>query len=68
MNFVFIHPFKLKRVPADEHTYVPHRNQHDQSEGSEFLDDAIRMDEVQFAPNAERLTLNAERETRNTES
>jgi hypothetical protein len=48
MNFVFIHPFKLKRVPADEHTYVPHRNLHDQSEGSEFLDDAIRMDDVQF--------------------
>ena len=67
MNFVFIHPFKLKKVPADEHTYVPHRNLHDQSEGSEFLDDAIRMDEMQFTQNDERLTQNAERKTQNAE-
>jgi hypothetical protein len=50
MNLIFIHPFKLKRVSANDHTYVPHRNLHDTSEGSEFLDDAIHLEDVQETP------------------
>jgi hypothetical protein len=48
MNFSFIHPFKLRRDPADGHTY---RNPlHDQSQGGEFLDDAIYQEDVQEIP------------------
>ena len=48
MNFSFIHPFKLRRDPADAHTY---RNPlHDQSQGGEFLDDAIYGEDVQEIP------------------
>jgi hypothetical protein len=48
MNFFFIHPFKLRRDPAD---VPPHRTHlHDQSEGSEFLDDAIHGEDVQEIP------------------
>jgi hypothetical protein len=48
MNFSFIHPFKIKRDPADAHTY---RNPlHDQSQGGEFLDDAIHSEDVQEIP------------------
>lgn len=48
MNFSFIHPFKLRRDPADAHTY---RNPlHDQSQGGEFLDDAIHSEDVQEIP------------------
>jgi hypothetical protein len=48
MNFSFIHPFKLRRDPAN---VPPHRPPlHDQSEGSEFLDDAIHYEDVQEIP------------------
>ena len=48
MNFSFIHPFKLRKDPADAHTY---RNPlHDQSQGGEFLDDAIHSEDVQEIP------------------
>ena len=45
MNFSFIHPFKLRRDPADAHTY---RNPiYDQTQGGEYLDDAIYQEDVQ---------------------
>lgn len=48
MNFSFIHPFKIKRDPADAHTY---RNPiYDQSQGGEFLDDAIHQEDVLEKP------------------
>ncbi|MCS3798450.1 hypothetical protein [Niastella sp. OAS944] len=48
MNFSFIHPFKLRRDPADAHTY---RNPiSDQTQGGEFLDDAIYREDVQEIP------------------
>jgi hypothetical protein len=48
MNFFFIHPFKMRRDPAN---VPPHRAPiHDQSEGSEFLDDAIHWEDVQETP------------------
>jgi hypothetical protein len=48
MNFSFIHPFKLRKDPADAHTY---RNPvQDQSQGGEFLDDAIHSEDVQEIP------------------
>ena len=48
MNFSFIHPFKLRKDPADAHTY---RNPvYDQSQGGEFLDDAIHIEDVQEIP------------------
>ncbi|WP_081170019.1 hypothetical protein [Niastella populi] len=50
MNLIFIHPFKLKSAQANDHTYVHHRNLHDTSEGSEFLDDAIYREDVQETP------------------
>jgi len=45
MNFSFIHPFKLRRDPADAHTYRNPIN--DQTQGGEFLDDAIYQEDVQ---------------------
>jgi hypothetical protein len=48
MHFSFIHPFKLNL--RDGHTQVAeftlHEPLHDTSEGSEFLDDALRMEDL----------------------
>jgi len=45
MHFSFIHPFKLDL--RDEHAVVSvHTGHHDTSEGSEFLDDALRMEDL----------------------
>lgn len=45
MNFSFLHPFKLDL--RDEHPLIELRTlPHDTSEGSEFLDDALRMEDV----------------------
>jgi hypothetical protein len=44
MHFTFIHPFKL--MLSNEHTQesgaTVHQSKHDESEGAEFLDDAVR--------------------------
>ena len=52
MHFSFIHPFKLDL--RDGHTRIAavtlHEPLHDTSEGSEFLDDALRMEDISFAP------------------
>ena len=52
MRISFIHPFKLNF--RDEHTQVAeatfHEALHDTSEGSEFLDDALRMEDLSFSP------------------
>jgi hypothetical protein len=45
MHFFFLHP--IKSGAEEEHTLVPlHALQHNTSEGSEFLDDAIRMEDL----------------------
>lgn len=45
MNFFFIHhPVKNQKDETDKHTLVPFQfHEHNINEGSEFLDDAIRM-------------------------
>lgn len=48
MNFLYIHPFKIRREPANQP--MQSRPQHDRSEGSEFLDDAIHWEDVQETP------------------
>lgn len=48
MNFIFIHPFKLRKDAAEGPRH--HTPLHDQSEGSEFLDDAIYREDVQEIP------------------
>jgi hypothetical protein len=52
MHFSFIHPFKLhlrgEHAPVTE--LVLHQLSHDKSEGSEFLDDALRMEDLSFTP------------------
>jgi hypothetical protein len=54
MRFSFIHPFKLNL--GNEHTHIPevtiHQPLHDTSEGSEFLDDALRMEDLSITPYA----------------
>ncbi|MBS1606974.1 MAG: hypothetical protein JST42_30245 [Bacteroidetes bacterium] len=52
MNFLFIHPFKVKLVAQqEEHPLVALHETQDQntSEGGEFLDDALRMDDMALA-------------------
>ena|SRR5688572_5994971 len=52
MHISFIHPFKLNF--QNEHTQIAeatfHEPLHDTSEGSEFLDDALRMEDLSFSP------------------
>lgn len=54
MHFSFIHPFKLdlraERTPVKKVSL--HELSHDTSEGSEFLDDALRMEDLPFNPYA----------------
>lgn len=54
MLFSYIHPFKLNLHKA--HTQVAeatiHKPWHDTSEGSEFLDDALRMEDLSSVPYA----------------
>jgi hypothetical protein len=47
MNLFFIHPAKKTEGEADEHTLIPLQN-HGQNtnEGSEFLDDVIRIEDL----------------------
>ncbi|SKA44261.1 hypothetical protein SAMN04488128_106363 [Chitinophaga eiseniae] len=48
MHFTFLHPFKLKL--HDDHSLVPlHTAPHNTDEGGEFLDDALRMEDL-FLP------------------
>jgi hypothetical protein len=50
MNFFFLHPFKLKL--QEEHPLVALHETPDQnsSEGGEFLDDALRMEDMVLTP------------------
>jgi len=51
MQFSFLHPFKLDLRERDEHPVVAvHAIPHDTSEGSEFLDDALRMSDLILTP------------------
>jgi hypothetical protein len=54
MRFSFIHPFKLDlRVDHRQTAEVTvHQPLHDTSEGSEFLDDALRMEDLSVIPYA----------------
>ena len=58
MNFFFIHrPAKNPEGAADEHILVPLQNHgHDLNEGSEFLDDAIRMEDMPEVYTEENIT------------
>ncbi|WP_205509968.1 hypothetical protein [Longitalea arenae] len=48
MKLFFLHAAKDPRSHPDKHPHVhPHGPIHDLSEGSEFLDDAIHMEDVQ---------------------
>jgi len=45
MHFFFLHP--IKRNPMEEHVLVTtHQLPRNTNEGSEFLDDAIRMEDL----------------------
>jgi len=51
MQFSFLHPFKLDLRERDEHPVVTaHATPHDTSEGSEFLNDALRMEDLILTP------------------
>ena len=58
MRVSFIHPFKLNL--RDEHTHIAeatfHEPLHDTSEGSEFLDDAIRIEDLPALYTEENIT------------
>ena len=58
MNLFFIHhPAKNPKSEADEHTLVPLQNHgHDLNEGSEFLDDAIRIEDLPESDMEENIT------------
>jgi hypothetical protein len=45
MHFSFLHPFKID-LQDERPTVTVHRTEHDTSEGSEFLDDALRMEDL----------------------
>ena len=52
MHFSFLHPFKIDL--RDEHPLVDlHETPHNTSEGSEFLDDALRMEDLVWTPTEE---------------
>jgi hypothetical protein len=52
MHFSFLHPFKINLQV--EHPLVGnHPTPHDTSEGSEFLDDALRMEDLILTPTEE---------------
>jgi len=52
MHFSFLHPFKMDL--QDEHPLVAiHEALHNTSEGSEFLDDALRMEDLTWTPTEE---------------
>jgi hypothetical protein len=47
MNLFFIHPTKKQEDEAGKHTLVPlHNQEHDTNEGSEFMDDALRTEDL----------------------
>jgi hypothetical protein len=49
MRFSFLHPFKLQL--QDEYPLVAiHAASHNTSEGGEFLDDALRMEDLIMTP------------------
>jgi len=50
MNFFFLHPFKIKQ--QDDHPLVALHETPDQntSEGGEFLDDGLRMEDMVLTP------------------
>jgi hypothetical protein len=52
MHFSFLHPFKLQL--EDEHPLVAvHAVPQNTSEGGEFLDDALRMEDLILTPTEE---------------
>src|SRR3569833_3543997 len=54
MHFSFLHPFKLNQREMEEpSTVVVHTAAHDTSEGSEILNDALRMEDIILTPTEE---------------
>jgi len=64
MNFFFLHPFKIKPVvqQEEEHPLVALHETAAQnsSEGSEYLDDALRMEDMVMTPAENFKTANHE--------
>ena len=46
MHFPFIHSITNNHQPEEYHQVVPHEPQSMSVEGSEFLDDALRMEDL----------------------
>ena len=56
MNLFFLHPTtKDLKEQSDKHTLVHSEPPHDMDEGSEFLDDAIRMEDLPLSYNEENV-------------
>lgn len=54
MLFSFLHPLKLKLQDANEHPLIAiHEPLRNTNEGSEFLDDALRMEDLILTPTEE---------------
>jgi hypothetical protein len=54
MHFSFLHPFKLNlREMEEPPTVVVHTAAHNTSEGGEFLNDALRMEDIILTPTEE---------------
>jgi hypothetical protein len=53
MHFSFLHPFKINLQEQEHPLVVTHPTPHDTSEGSEFLDDALRMEDLVLTPTEE---------------
>ena len=50
MNLFFLHHPAPKKDPSGQHGPAHHEPIHDQSEGSEYIDDAIRQEDVIETP------------------
>ncbi len=50
MNLFFLHPTNHDlKEPSDTHTLIHHEHPLYMDEGSEFLDDALRMEDLPFS-------------------
>jgi hypothetical protein len=57
MNLFFIHPTKKQEDEAGKHALVLlHNQEHDTNEGSEFMDDAIRTEDLPPLDTEENIT------------
>ena len=57
MHFSFIHPFKLDLRSEEPPTVVVHAHESNTSEGGEFLNDALRMEDLVLTPGEESVAV-----------